>query len=447
MNFKSFRIFILIAVCTIVILAFGIAYATIYTQWIFTPLALTIILIATSLYIIKHTEKTNLKLTQFLLSIKQGGFNSTFLENNGNHPDVNLNSALNDIIKEFQKLNIEKERQYQYLKTLNENISVGLVSYEEDGSVKMINPAAKALLQKPLLRNISELTTIDSKLHKTVTNLKAEEKKVIKTFIGQESQQLSVQLKEFIVDQKKVRLLLIQNLVFELDQKEVEAWQKLISVLTHEIMNSVTPIASLTSSVNQLLQQNNKQELSKDDRADIYYSLDTIEKRSKGLIKFINVYKDFSKTPELTFSKFDLISTTHHLLQLITPDLEKKQVQYNLQNTARAVKIWADQQMIEQVMINLLKNALEAIKEVEKPCLKIIIEAAANKTKVSISNNGPWIPPSKLEKIFIPFYSTKKGGSGIGLSLARQIMKLHNGNIQVYSAEGVGSTFTLTFIN
>ncbi|UII28136.1 ATP-binding protein [Fulvivirga maritima] len=445
MNFKNFRIFVITAVALIIILAFGIAYTIIYTEWIFTPLALAIILMATSIYLIRHTEKTNIKLTHFLLSIKQGGFTSTFSKGKSNPTDAQLNSALNDIIQEFQKINLEKERQFQYLKTLNENIGVGLISYAEDGNIEMINPAAKSLLQKPLIRSISDLKTIDSKLHETISHLKAEEKRVIKTYIGQETLQLSVQLKEFIIDRKKVKLLLIQNLLFELDQKEVEAWQKLISVLTHEIMNSVTPIASLNSSVNQLLHQNNQQQLSPDDREDIYCSLDTIEKRSKGLIKFINVYKDFSKTPELTYSRFNLISIVNRLLQLLAPDMEKAKVQHELHCSSTEIKIWADQQLIEQVIINLLKNALEAVKETEKPLIKINIEAAINKTRISITNNGPWIPAEELEKIFIPFYSTKKGGSGIGLSLAKQIMKLHRGNIQAYSTENGNSTFTLTF--
>ena len=403
---------------------------------------LFIILIIVVVNLVLYIEKTNIRLTHFLLSIKQGAFTSSFQGNKNGAVEAHLSAALNDIIKEFQKLNLEKESQFQYLKTLNENIGVGLISHSEDGNIEMLNPAAKNLIKKPFLRNINELKSIDSHLFETIKKLKPEEKQVIKTYIGGEMQQLSVQLKEFVVQQKPFKLILIQNLLFELDQKEVEAWQKLIGVLTHEIMNSVTPIASLSSAINAQLKDQDINTLTAEDRDDIYTSLDTVEKRSKGLIKFINTYKEFSKTPDLTLRPFNLVEVVKRITQLLEPDMQQAEIKHALHAESQDIKVNGDQNLIEQVIINLLKNAIEAIDDSER-LIEIKIYHDLHRVRLSISNSGSGLSSTDIEKVFIPFYTTKKSGSGIGLSFARQIMKLHNGGISARSKNGT-TTFTLT---
>ena len=442
MNFKNFRINILFRVFLILLMAFGMASCWLYTEWWFTPAVLFIILIIVVVNLVLYIEKTNIRLTHFLLSIKQGAFTSSFQGNKNGAVEAHLSAALNDIIKEFQKLNLEKESQFQYLKTLNENIGVGLISHSEDGNIEMLNPAAKNLIKKPFLRNINELKSIDSHLFETIKKLKPEEKQVIKTYIGGEMQQLSVQLKEFVVQQKPFKLILIQNLLFELDQKEVEAWQKLIGVLTHEIMNSVTPIASLSSAINAQLKDQDINTLTAEDRDDIYTSLDTVEKRSKGLIKFINTYKEFSKTPDLTLRPFNLVEVVKRITQLLEPDMQQAEIKHALHAESQDIKVNGDQNLIEQVIINLLKNAIEAIDDSER-LIEIKIYHDLHRVRLSISNSGSGLSSTDIEKVFIPFYTTKKSGSGIGLSFARQIMKLHNGGISARSKNGT-TTFTLT---
>ncbi|UII22482.1 sensor histidine kinase [Fulvivirga ligni] len=442
MNFKNFRINILLRVFLILLMAFGMAYCWLYTEWWFTPAVLFIILIIVVVNLVLYIEKTNIRLTHFLLSIKQGAFTSSFQGNKNGAVEAHLSAALNDIIKEFQKLNLEKESQFQYLKTLNENIGVGLISYSEDGNIEMLNPAAKNLIRKPFLRNIDELKSIDSHLFETIKKLKPEEKQVIKTYIGGEMQQLSVQLKEFVVQQKSFKLILIQNLLFELDQKEVEAWQKLIGVLTHEIMNSVTPIASLSAAINAQLKDQDINTLTAEDGDDIYTSLDTVEKRSKGLIKFINTYKEFSKTPDLTLRPFNLVEVVKRITQLLEPDMQQAEIKHTIHAESQDIKVNGDQNLIEQVIINLLKNAIEAIDDSER-LIDIKIYHDLHRVRLSISNSGSGLSPTDIEKVFIPFYTTKKSGSGIGLSFARQIMKLHNGGISARSENGT-TTFTLT---
>ena len=451
MIFKNFRLNVLVRV--ILLCGLSLVFAAVLTQtgWFFTPLVIGILILLITINLITYLEKTNKDLTNFLLSIKQGGFTSIFTSGHRGSKYGELSEAFNEVIAEFQKLNIEKESHYQYLQTVNENIGVALISFSEDGNIEMINNAAKNLLQKPYLTNIRDLEKIDSELYKVAAKLNSGEKEMVKTSIGGHTYDLSVQAKEFVVKDKNFKLILMQNLKSELEQKEVEAWQKLISVLTHEIMNSVTPIVSLTNAINSILNtedghRRNISEIHEEDIEDIYLSLKTIENRSKGLVKFVNAYKDFSKTLVLKPSYFDLIQLIKRIEFLLKPDLEKKEIMFGFHYKVKKFEVFGDQELIEQVLINLLKNAIEALTGKPNGAIDFrVIKGDHNKAKIEISDNGQGIDSDAMEKIFVPFYTTKKHGTGIGLSLSQQVLKLHGGSIYVRSEVDKGTTFSLEF--
>jgi len=394
--------------------------------------------------LIFYVERTNKNLSQFLLSIKQGGFTNLFKDraHGGTHGD--LNEVFNDVLLQFQKVTLEKESHYQYLQTLNENLGVSLISFNREGIIELMNPAAKLLLKKPYLKKIDDLKHINSELFETIMKLESEEKRVIKTIMNEELIQLSVQVKDFVAGQEKFRLALIHNIHNELEEKEVEAWQKLISVLTHEIMNSVTPIASLSTAMNQQLQHQGL-DMSKEDTEDLILSLATIENRSKGLMRFVNAYKDFTKRPDLTISEVDLKNLVDRVVQLLTPDLQKAGIKIAFDVKPGNYKIKVDNELIEQVIINLLKNAIEILEVHDEAFIRISLEKNGRNVILTITDNGPGIEPENLEKIFVPFFTTKKKGTGIGLSFARQIMRLHNGSISAKSRLGEGTSFILEF--
>lgn len=443
MILKNFRFNVIIRVLLISVLVWVLVIVITNTLWFFTPLVIGILLLLLTLNLIYYVEKTNKDLTQFLLSIKQGGFTNVFQGNKKGVSFSGLSGAFNDVIREFQRISIEKESQYQYLQTLNENIGVSIISYEKSsGKIEFLNPAAKSLLLKPNLRSIEDIGQIDQHLLGVIKKLNSGERQVIKVVIGGQIVQLSVQLKDFVLQQQHFRLVLLQNINSELEQKEVEAWQKLISVLTHEIMNSVTPIVSLSTAVNQML--TNEEELTAEDREDMHLSLQTIENRSNGLLRFVNAYKDFSKTPELTPTEFDLFELIDRITHLLRPDLDRAKIDLTLDMKGKELIVKADRELIEQILINLLKNAIE------------VLDAGGNitigarrgvfqKIKLTVEDNGPGMDEETLEKIFIPFYTTKKKGTGIGLSFARQVMKLHGGSIAVASSSGEGTRFELEF--
>ena len=447
MNLYNFRVNVVIRVALILLLCMMLAWVLITTQWFFTPLVLGILLLSVVINLVYYTERTTKKLTQFLISIRQGAFTNTFTGQRNDPLEAGLSSAFNDVIHEFQKISIEKETQYLYLQTLNENIGVSIISYEEDGRVEFMNPAAKVLLKKPYLRTIHEMENIDAKLLQVITSLPSGEKRVVKTFIQDEMQQLSVQVKDFVLHQKNFRLVLLQNINSELDQKEIEAWQKLISVLTHEIMNSVTPIASLSNAINGMLSaQDSFNDLTGEDKEDVISSLKTIENRSKGLVRFVDAYKHFSRVPELKLTSVDLHLLIQRIADLLRPDIKKSGLELTLSLVKGPLTILADRDLIEQVLINIVKNAIEAMKSQADGAICITTGRNSGGRKViTITDNGPGISDDILERIFIPFYTTKKQGTGIGLSFARQIMKLHNGDVTVKKPADRGTVFMLIF--
>lgn len=441
---KNFRWNILIRVVAIVALSLTLAWVLVQTNWFFTPLVISTLILVITGNLIYYTERTNKDLTQFLLSIKQGGFTSSFKNQKRGGSQKRLSKAFNEVIYEFQKISIEKESQYHYLQTLNENIGVSIISFDDVGKVELMNPAAKNLLKKPYLKNISDLSDIDKALSEAATEMESGQKRVVKSFINEEVVQLSVQVKDFIIQEKGFRLVLVQNINAELDQKEIEAWQKLTSVLTHEIMNSVTPIASLSTAVNQMISDfESIESLSSEDKADVITSLKTIEDRSKGLIHFVGAYKNFSRIPELNIQNINLQSLVERITKLLKPDLDKAGILLDVQFSG-PLNIRADNELLEQVLINLLKNAIEALSQQGDGKISIIVKKVGNKNcELNISDNGPGIPNEVLERIFVPFYTTKKSGTGVGLSFARQIIKLHDGHLSVKTEIGKGTNFII----
>ncbi len=436
---KNFKLNIVLR--TLIILGLSLLFSWVLTNrhWFFTPLVIGIILISVVWNLIYYVQKTSRNLSLFLLNIKQGGFMSSFKEKND--PNQGLYKVFDDVIHEFQHVTMEKEAHYLYLQTLNENIGVGLLSFDENGKIDLYNPSAKGLLKKPNLQRIDQLKEIDQSFEK-LSALESGQRQIIKAVIDGELLELSVISKKFRVKEQLFTLLIFQNINAELEQKEVEAWQKLISVLTHEIMNSVTPISSLSGALNQQLGGIDLSTLDEEDQDDIKKSLSTIESRSKGLMTFVNAYKEFTKSPDLNYSEFSLHEVFNDQLLLLKEDLKNNNIKVDISVEPTFI-CRADRDLLDQVIINLLKNAIQSLNHESNGMIKISARKNVQRNSIEISDNGPGIPPEMLDKIFVPFFTTKKKGTGVGLSFARKVMRLHNGQIKVYSKQGEGTTFNL----
>jgi nitrogen fixation/metabolism regulation signal transduction histidine kinase len=446
---KNFRINIFLRVVLIVGLSLLLAFVLMEKPSFFVPLVIGVALIATVASLVRYIEKSNKDLTHLLLSIRSGAFTESYTAGARGKPDEALSEAMNEVIGEFARLNAEKEMHYQYLQTLNENINIAILSFNTDGKLRMMNPAAKRLLNLPSFLHIEHFKRIDTTLYDAIIRVQPEERMVVKAFIAEDAYQLSVQMKEIVLQDTHVKIILLQNLNNELEAKEIEAWYQLIRVLTHEIMNSVTPIVSLTTAIQSILTQGDgsRKELTRltgENQEDIMNSLSTITSRSKGLMKFVNAYKEYAKPIEFIPEVTNMVKVVNRIADLLKPDLDKLSIELKVNFAASDLSAKTDSALIEQVLINLIKNAMEAVAHDGSGIIRIDARIKlGNIISIVIADNGPGIDPETINRIFIPFFTTKNKGSGIGLSLSRQIMKLHGGNIKVNSTPGKGSVFTI----
>ena len=417
-------------------------YLILNTSWYATTFIVGAVTVYQIYGLISYVEKTNRDLTRFLQAIKHTDFTQTFtglgLGTNFNE----LKSAFNEVLNAFRKTRSEKEENYQYLQTVVQHVGIGLIAFTPDGEVELINAAAKRNLKEIRITNINQLRQKDETLVDELLNLSSGRKSLVKVRDDNEMLQLAIYATELVLQGRRLKLVSIQNIQSELEEQEMEAWQKLIRVLTHEIMNSVTPISSLAATANSLLQ---KQESVQSSSEDVKLALETIEKRSQGLLHFIDNYRNLTKVPKPKFKIFTVQSLFASIQQLMQVQLDEQRVAYYSRVDPSDLQLAADPEMIEQVIINLIINAIHATSE--KPRPKIELKAwvdRLNRVLIQVEDNGKGIVKEVQEQIFIPFFTTKEQGSGIGLSLSRQIMRMHRGTISVASEPGK-TVFTLKF--
>jgi nitrogen fixation/metabolism regulation signal transduction histidine kinase len=396
----------------------------------------------------KFVSQTNRKLTRFLESVKYSDFISGFTADNKlGRSFRDLNVAFNEVLEAFRKARSEKEEQGQYLNTVVQQVRTGILSFDGDGDVQLINTNAKRFMGINNIKSIHELNTVNPRLYQAINSVDPGKSELYK---GSNELYLTIQATEMRIRGTSVKLVTLQNIQPELQKQELEAWQNLTRVLRHEIMNSITPISSLTSTLREILDHDMKKmnahyELKEEGAEDLRDGLSTIESRSKGLIKFIDAYREYTSLPKPKIATVRLNDLIEHVAQLMKPELKKTNILFKYSCSSEYLTIQADIEMIEQVLINLLKNAVEALSETEKPTLELIGRYDENSVKIEIIDNGSGIIKEALEHIFVPFYTTKRAGSGIGLSLSRQIMQMHHGSITVESEPDVCTVFTLRF--
>jgi len=313
--------------------------------------------------------------------------------------------------------------------------------------VLWMNQSLKNLLDIPTLKNFNALRQRNKPLFENLQLLGNERSTVIPVIRNNGQSKVLVAAGTFTMQEIQYRLLAFQNVNEALDEAESKAWQRLLNVMTHEIMNSVAPISSLAGTLKNLLVKTKEKAIRIDDVVeDIELGIDTIMRRSEGLLTFAETYRNLSRITELNVSKVQVSSMFEHISQLMLPSLTQKNIALEVILKDPLMVIEADASLIEQIMINLILNAVEAVKGKNEP--HIILSTALNNNKrpvIKVTDNGIGIPEEVLDKIFVPFFSTRKNGNGIGLSLCKQIMMLHHGNIQVQTEVGEGTCFSLLF--
>jgi nitrogen fixation/metabolism regulation signal transduction histidine kinase len=393
-------------------------------------------------------QKAVSELDEFVESIHYRDFSRRFDVKHAPSELQSLRKGFNEINSTLKVISKEKETQYQYLQKILELVETGIISYEADtGDVMWMNESLKKMLQLPYLKTIHSLKKRDESLYNDVVALKPGDGKIATAQLEKGSFKVLISATAFQTEGKIFKLVAFQNINEAMDETESKAWQKLLGVMTHEIMNSVAPISSLADTLKNRLEKSIPDLSNKTGAVDdLELGIETIKRRSEGLLKFAETYRNLNKITQPNLSKVFVRDLFEGLYQLMQPTLDQKNIQLEIVLKDTGLSVEADTSLIEQVLINLLVNAIEAVKDQPEP--RIILSGVSiqnKKVHIKITDNGPGMTEEVMEKIFIPFFSTKKSGSGIGLSLCKQIMMLHKGNIQVQSKLGEGSVFTLQF--
>ena len=435
-----FKLVLLFAVLT------AAAWFLVNKNYLYTALSgIAIIFLMYDIY--RMLKKAQDEVKEFVESIHYRDFSRYFNVKQAPAELQPLRKGFNEINSTFKIISKEKEVQYLYLQKILELVDTGIISYEtESGELNWMNDTFKKMMDIPYLKTIHSLEKRDAGFYKETITIRPGETKVVA--ITKENRQIKILLAAtmFQTEGKTNKVIACQNINEALDETEARAWQKLLSVMTHEIMNSVAPISSLAGTLkNRISQANSGSNINSTNMDDLELGLETIQRRSEGLLKFTETYRNLNKITTPNIKKIFVRDLFENLNTLMQPTLEQKKIELEVILKDPHLTALVDVNLVEQVLINLLVNALEAVKEKKNP--RIVLSAAAenNKIVIKIADNGAGIPPELIDKIFIPFFSTKKNGSGIGLSLCKQIMLLHKGNIQVQSKEGEGTVFTLVY--
>jgi two-component system nitrogen regulation sensor histidine kinase NtrY len=392
-------------------------------------------------WLVWYVNRTNRSLSRFLHTVRTLDGSRQVTGARGDSFDL-LAMTYNEIIDTIQEVKIAKEAEYQYFRSIFDHTSVGLLSFDGRGLIGLINRAACRLLDTEAPAHLDELERKVEGITAILKDMGPGDPKLYRVIIRDEPLSLSVRKSLFVKQGQEISMVSLQNIHSELEGEEIEVWQKLISVLTHEIFNSVSPVKSLTGT---LIRRADKLEDDKE-REDMLSGLRAIESRSRGLLSFVESYRNLSRVPEPVFSDLKVYKLLSDVTMLMKEETDKSGIRVDIRVLPVDLSIRGDDHLLAQVLINLMGNAIFALEGYTDPMIEI--EAGVDKQDrkyMMVRDNGAGIPDEIIDRIFIPFYTTREGGSGIGLPLARQIMHLHNASIRVVSAPGAGCTFVMVF--
>jgi two-component system nitrogen regulation sensor histidine kinase NtrY len=436
MVYKNFRLNIIIRIIILLAALSAIALFIVQAEYIrLVYLVILVILLVIELFY--YIDRVNRDISQFLISVLHDEYTLAFKERGRGRSFRGLYKAMNDISLKLRMLSKEKEMRNQYLFSLIEQVKVGILSYEPSGKVHLVNRAFNELMATPGIKVGMDLTEREPGLLSILESVKTGERKLVKKKIHSEEKEFSFQSAGFRVEDKEFNLVSVQNIREELDERELEAWQKLIRVLTHEIMNSVTPITSLAGSLYDIVNTRGADLGSPQVKDRLVSGLGAVRDRSSGLIRFTTAYQDIAKIPPPVIDNVRTKDLVNRLEALFAAEMKEASIDFNIGSKDAPASFRADINLLEQVIINLIKNAREAITMVDKPFIRVIISPKEGRqVSIKVRDNGQGIAEDMLDRIFVPFFSTKESGTGIGLSLSRQIIIMHKGMLEVDTMPG-----------
>lgn len=425
---------------------FLFSYSLLATQWVGTPLLCVVVILLLTINLIRMTEKSNEDFAQFISNVYHDDFSSTSSLQGSDRSSRHFVEAQRALLEKYRKLKADRSAQHEYLQLVVEHVQTALVCFDDKGQVKFINAAAKDLLKNRYINSLAKIDALCQPLAQALTQLKAGQNRVIKVSLNGESVQLMLSATEFRLLGQDQKLVSMQNIKSALDEKEIESWQKLIKVLTHEIMNSMTPIVSLSNHLDSMLQESGETAEDLERQQDLTLGVRSIAARSQGLLSFVAAYRSLSNLPKPALADFELSRLFQRMSLLLEDQIGRHNIAFKVSVQPADLSVNADINLIEQILLNLVNNAIDAVAEVTAPRIELRALRSENGDRViQVIDNGCGIPEEQIDDIFTPFFTTREKGSGVGLSLSRQLARLNNASLTVSSQVGKGSRFQLLF--
>jgi PAS domain S-box-containing protein len=447
---KNLYFNIITRVSLIVIFSAVLGYFLVIERSLRFSIICFLIIVFLTVNLISYLNSTNKKIRFFFDSVRNDDSNLSFPIETGNAALNELYQSMNRVNHQIQQLKIENRQQEQYFRTLLEHLAAGIITYNDKGFILHANSSAKKLLSMDVLTHLQQIERKDQKLFETINNIKPFERRLIAISTEGSEIQLSLKATSFKTNENELVILSIQDIKNELDEKEIESWMKLIRVLMHEIMNSITPITSLSESLSNIYSTGGKpvkpDQVNVKTIATTLQGLNVIKEQGKGLMSFVESYRKLTRVPEPEkkfFKAADLMSRVQILYNSLE-NSDRINLSVSLKNPD--LEFFADQNLISQVLINLVKNAIEANENNNDGKIRIVASEGLNSHyEICVIDNGPGISEENIDEIFVPFFTTRQNGSGIGLSISRQIMRVHGGNLKVRSVPDKETVFCLSF--
>lgn len=411
-----------------------------------TTYSLVFLWIGQIVYLIYFINKTNRDLAKFFGAFQYQDATIVFSKANKDKSFQKLHQSFNSIINAFGKVKIEKEKDFTFFQNTLQLVGIGLLAFDKTDKVRLCNKAFHDLFQIGAFKQIDFLNDVNDDFTRFLKQLKTGKEEFKKYLISNEIKLLAVKAVEFRLEDETIKLVAFQDIKNAIDQNEMEAMHKLIRVFTHEILNSVSPISLLASSLINSFEADhlNDKAFSGEQIETSIIGLKTIRKRSKGLMSFVEDYRNLNRIPKPNFETFQVTRLFQHIQVLFADECQSENIDLFIQTVDEQTSLLADEKLISQVLINLLRNAIYALQDSNEKQIKLSFEQKDGLVLIKLVDNGIGIPHDILEHIFTPFFTTKEKGSGIGLNLSRQIMQLHGGNLSVRSQAGEGSEFVLS---
>ncbi len=447
---KKLYINIIIRVSLIVALTMLLGWLIFKEQSIRFSIICTLTIIIMTVSLITYLNRTNRNIRFFFDSVKNDDSNLTFPVDNKSGNLKELHQSMNNVNQQIQNLKIENRQQEQYFQKILELLATGIITYDNKGFIHHANSAAKRLLALEVLTHLQQIERVDHNLLRTIQNLKPHERHLASVNTKPGEIQLLLKSTAFGSSDSELTILSIQDIKHELDEKEVDSWMKLIRVLMHEIMNSITPITSLSESLSDIYKPGDKpvapHEIDEKAIARTIQGLNVIKEQGKGLMEFVESYRKLTRIPKPEMKLFK-VADLFSRVKVLTPSFEnigRTDISFSINDPD--LHIFADENLISLVLINLIKNAFEANGNNADASIRVTAGHDLNGQKeICVSDNGPGISKENLEEIFVPFFTTRENGSGIGLSISKQIMAAHSGTLKVRSVPDKETIFCMSF--